>query len=527
MYQSAACRRSDVGAETAPASPEPPPPHPVSQTSVPAADFSLAHPDDAGARPSPPGTTATPFDSFDLPEAVRAGIRDAGFTHCTPIQEKVLPLSLRGRDVAGQAQTGTGKTAAFLVTVFAKLVRAARPFQPGAPRALVIAPTRELVVQIAADARILGGHTGLTVQAVYGGVDYRKQRDALGDGVDLLIGTPGRLIDYFKQQAYTLRRTEIVVIDEADRMFDMGFIRDLRFLLRRLPPYAERQSMLFSATLSYDVLELAYEHMNDPAHVSVSTERMTPEKIDHLVYHVGAHEKARLLIGLLRHEAGERVLVFTNMRRTAADLVGILESNGIEAAPITGDMDQRHRLRILERFKTGDLPVLVATDVASRGLHIEGVTHVVNYDLPQDPEDYVHRTGRTARAGAEGKALSLVCEYDVEALPPIEDLLGFKLPHTFPGDDLLPTITVPRFRRDGSRPPRGTERHRQPPRHGSRPHGGDGRPTSQAHPIRTAGPANGNAHATGGAGAPRGGGPGRRRRRRGGGGPGPGSQPRG
>jgi ATP-dependent RNA helicase RhlB len=328
---------------------------------------------------------------------VRAGIRDAGFTHCTPIQEKVLPVSLRGRDIAGQAQTGTGKTAAFLVTVFTKLVRTPRPYQPAAPRALVIAPTRELVVQIAADARILGGHTGLTVQAVYGGVDYRKQRDALGDGVDLLIGTPGRLIDYFKQQAYTLRRAEIVVIDEADRMFDMGFIRDLRFLLRRLPPYAERQSMLFSATLSYDVLELAYEHMNDAVHLSVSTKRMTPEKIDHLVYHVGAHEKARLLIGLLRHEGGKRVLVFTNMRRTAGDLVGILESNGIEAAPITGDMDQRHRLRILERFKTGDLPVLVATDVASRGLHIEGVTHVVNYDLPQDPEDYVHRTAPRAR----------------------------------------------------------------------------------------------------------------------------------
>jgi len=497
----------------------------VSQTSVPVADFSTTDPADQAPKPSPPGTTATAFDSFDLPDVVRAGIRDAGFTHCTPIQEKVLPVSLRGRDIAGQAQTGTGKTAAFLVTVFTKLVRAARPHQPAAPRALVIAPTRELVVQIAADARILGGHTGLEVQAVYGGVDYRKQRDALGDGVDLLIGTPGRLIDYFKQRAYTLRRAEIVVVDEADRMFDMGFIRDLRFLLRRLPPYSERQSMLFSATLSYDVLELAYEHMNDAAHLSVSTERVSPEKIDHLVYHVGAHEKARLLIGLLRHEAATRVLVFTNMRRTAGDLVGILEANGIEAAPITGDMDQRHRLRILERFKTGDLPVLVATDVASRGLHIEGVTHVVNYDLPQDPEDYVHRTGRTARAGAEGKALSLVCEYDVEGLPPIEDLLGFKLPHTFPEDNLLPAITVPRFRRDGSRPFRGMGRPRETPRHVSRAHASDGRHApSDGRPGRASDSAHGSASGDGVA-AAGGNGGGRRRRRRRGGRSGAASQP--
>jgi ATP-dependent RNA helicase RhlB len=497
----------------------------VSQTSASAADLVATDPVDPGPRPSPPGTTATAFDSFDLPEAVRAGIRDAGFTQCTPIQEKVLPVSLRGRDVAGQAQTGTGKTAAFLVTVFTKLVRAARPHQPAAPRALVVAPTRELVVQIAADARVLGRHTGLTVQAVYGGVDYRKQRDALGDGVDLLIGTPGRLIDYLKQRAYSLRRTEIVVIDEADRMFDMGFIRDLRFLLRRLPPYSERQSMLFSATLSYDVLELAYEHMNDPAHLSVSAERVSPEKIDHLVYHVGAHEKARLLIGLLRYEAGDRVLVFTNMRRSAGDVVGILEANGIVAASITGDMDQRHRLLILERFKTGDLPVLVATDVASRGLHIEGVTHVVNYDLPQDPEDYVHRTGRTARAGAEGKALSLVCEYDVEALAPIEDLLGFKLPHTFPDDTLLPAITVPRFRRDGSRPSGGDGPRRHTPRPDSRSRTGDARPTpAHGQASRSAGPAYASA---GGGGASAAAGPGGRRRRRRGRRGGPHPQPNG
>jgi ATP-dependent RNA helicase RhlB len=321
---------------------------------------------------------------------------------------------------------------------------------------------------------------------VYGGVDYHMQRDALLNGVDVLIGTPGRLIDYFKQEVYSLRRAEVVVIDEADRMFDMGFIRDLRFLLRRLPPYSQRQSLLFSATLSYDVLELAYEHMNDPAHLSVSPEQVTAEKIEHLVYHVGSREKPSLLVGLLRHEAGERVLVFTNMRRTAGHIVSVLEANGLEAAPITGDIEQRLRLRILERFKTGDLPVLVATDVASRGLHIEGVTHVINYDLPQDAEDYVHRAGRTARAGAEGKAVSFSSEYDVDSLEPIERLIGFKLPHTVPDDHLLPEVTVPFLRR---RPPRGNPgmpRSGRGPRPGPRAHASDG-PPPRSHGAGTKG----------------------------------------
>ncbi|HLY36833.1 MAG TPA: DEAD/DEAH box helicase, partial [Candidatus Binatia bacterium] len=324
-----------------------------------------------------------------------AGIEAAGFTHCTPIQDKVLPLALAGRDVAGQAQTGTGKTAAFLITIFTRLLARERPGRPAAPRALVIAPTRELVVQIANDARLLGQATPFTIHAVYGGIDYRKQRQDVLGGVDVLIGTPGRLIDYFKQRVFDLRSVEVLVVDEADRMFDMGFIRDLRYILRQLPPFDRRQSMLFSATLSYDVMELAYVFMNDAVRVSVTPEQVTAEKVDHLVYHVAKHEKLALMIGLLRRAGPDvRVLVFVNMRRSAERIVRWLEANGFAAAAITGDVDQRRRLRILADFKEGRLPILVATDVASRGLHIEGVTHVINYDLPLDAEDYVHRIGR-------------------------------------------------------------------------------------------------------------------------------------
>jgi ATP-dependent RNA helicase RhlB len=410
------------------------------------------------------------FDSFDLPAPVRAGIEAAGFTHCTPIQEKVLPLALAGRDVAGQAQTGTGKTAAFLVTVFTRLLAHDRPGRPAAPRALVIAPTRELVVQIAADARLLGQATPYSIQAVYGGIDYRKQRQDVQEGVDVLIGTPGRLIDYFKQRVYDLRSVEILVIDEADRMFDMGFIKDLRYILRQLPPFERRQSMLFSATLSYEVMELAYVFMNDAVKVSVTPEQVTAENIEHLVYHVGVQEKTPLLLGMLRREPGARILVFVNMRRSAERLVRTLEANGFNAAAITGDVDQRRRLKVLGDFKEGRLPILVATDVASRGLHIEGVTHVVNYDLPLDAEDYVHRIGRTARAGASGKAISLACEEYVDGLEGIEKYIGFKLPYEVPEDAMLvhPVHHAPRDHHDRH------GRDRRPRPGGGRPSGGGG-----------------------------------------------------
>jgi ATP-dependent RNA helicase RhlB len=418
-----------------------------------------------------------PFDSLSLPDAVRRGIAGAGFSRCTPIQEKVLPLSLVGRDVAGQAQTGTGKTAAFLITVFSRLLEQGHPRRPAAPRALVIAPTRELVVQIASDAELLGAAgMGLVVQAVYGGVDYKKQRENLRQDVDLLVGTPGRLIDYWKQRVYDLRAIEMLVIDEADRMFDMGFIKDLRFLLRRCPPVEQRQSMLFSATLSHDVMELAYLFMNEAVRLEVKPEQVTAEGIDHRLYHVGKHEKAGFLLWLLQHEGSDRTLIFCNMRRTADHLCRTLTINGFPAEQITGDIEQRKRLRILEDFKEGRLPILVATDVASRGLHIEGVTHVINYDLPFDAEDYVHRAGRTARAGATGTAISLACEDYVDGLEAMEKLIGFRIPHEFPDDTMIAPVTpaprLPRRRLDHAAP-----------RGGRRPARADDRPRSGAsHP---------------------------------------------
>ena len=399
--------------------------------------------------PSPAAETepreAIAFDSLPLPEVVRDGIRNAGFTHCTPIQAKILPLSLAGRDVAGQAQTGTGKTAAFLITVFTRLIEHGQKVTAAAPRALCIAPTRELAVQIAKDAELLGAGNGLTVQAVYGGVDYKKQRESLRQDVDILVGTPGRLIDYLKQGVYRLNAIEILVIDEADRMFDMGFIKDLRFLLRRCTPTDKRQSMLFSATLSHDVMELAYMFMNDAVKVEVNPEQVTAVGVEHVLYHVGKHEKIPALMGILKKEGAERTMVFVNMRRTADYICRTLAVNGYNAEQITGDIDQRKRMKILEEFREGTLPILVATDVASRGLHIDDVTHVINYDLPLDPEDYVHRVGRTARAGASGTAISLACEEYVEGLEGIEKLIGFKLPHDFPDDDmLLPFKHAPR-----------------------------------------------------------------------------------
>ncbi|HEX9478764.1 MAG TPA: DEAD/DEAH box helicase [Methylomirabilota bacterium] len=378
------------------------------------------------------------FTSLDLPGPVRRGIQDAGFVATTAIQEAALPLALRGKDVAGQSQTGTGKTAAFLIAAFTRCLTHPAPAGSGvtSPRVLIIAPTRELVVQIEADARLLGAHTGLQILSVYGGIDYNKQRDALRDGCDILVGTPGRLIDYLKQHIWSPGKVEVLVIDEADRMFDMGFIADLRFILRRLPKPEKRQSFLFSATLSFRVLELTWEFMNNPAQISITPQQKTVEKAEQVLYHVGREEKFNLLLGLLRREGGSRILIFSNTREEARRLEDRLSRNGWEARALTGDVDQKKRLKILNDFKDGQLPILVATDVASRGLHIEGVSHVVNWDMPQDAEDYVHRIGRTARAGAAGKAISLVDEAGALALEPIEKFIAQKIQVDWAEDDL-------------------------------------------------------------------------------------------
>jgi ATP-dependent RNA helicase RhlB len=403
--------------------------------------------------------TTIPLAGYDLPDQVRRGVSEAGFVYATPIQAKTLPISLAGRDVAGQAQTGTGKTAAFLITIFTRLLRQPRPGPGRGPRALVVAPTRELVLQIRDDAEKLGRHTGLKTLAVFGGMDYRRQRDALRLVPDLLVGTPGRLIDYEHQRATTFADVEILVIDEADRMFDMGFIRDLRKILRRCPPYHRRQTMLFSATLSVRVMELAYEHTNNAEKVEVEPERVGAHGITEVLYHVSSSEKFRFLLGFLEREGGKRVLIFVNRRSTAVELVRGLSANGYPTRALAGNVPQDRRVKILNEFKEGRLAVLVATDVASRGLHIEGVSHVINYDLPQDAEDYVHRIGRTGRAGALGAAVSLACDDYVFSLDAIQKLIGREIPVEWPPEELFrkgPAASAPRahaVRRPPPRPP--------------------------------------------------------------------------
>jgi ATP-dependent RNA helicase RhlB len=370
------------------------------------------------------------YASLPLAPSVMQGIVDAGFAFCTPIQAQTLPMALQGRDIAGQAQTGTGKTAAFLVSLFQKLVTHAPPpgRTPSSVRALVVAPTRELAMQIFKDAEVLGRHTGLRLAVVFGGVDYDKQRQQLVDGVDVLVGTPGRLIDYFKQHVYDLKHAQVLVLDEADRMFDLGFIADIRFLMRRLPPPQERQSMLFSATLSQRVLELAYEHMNEPVQVEIEPDKVTIDRVRQAIYFPSMAEKIPLLVSLLRQFEAHRTMVFVNMRRTAERLEGALRANGVNAQALSGDVPQNKRLRFLREFHEGKLAVLIATDVASRGLHIPDVSHVFNFDLPGDPADYVHRIGRTARAGADGDAISFGCEEYAISLPDIETYIGHKIP---------------------------------------------------------------------------------------------------
>ncbi len=395
--------------------------------------------------------TETKFHEFDLPESVLKSLDEAGFTNCTPIQAQTLPVALAGHDVAGQAQTGTGKTAAFLLATMTRLLTkpADERRRPNQPRALILAPTRELAIQIDKDAESLGKHTGLKRALIYGGTDYDKQREMLADGCDILIGTPGRIIDFFKQKVFDLRAIEVVVLDEADRMFDLGFIKDIRYLLRRTPEPAKRLGLLFSATLSFRVMELAYEHMNNPEQIAIKTDKVTADKVSQLVYHTANDEKIPLLLGLMKHMDPSRSIVFTNTKRAAETVWSYLEGNGIRSALLSGDVPQKKRERLLREFTSGELQVLVGTDVAARGLHIPGVSHVFNYDLPDNSEDYVHRIGRTARAGESGDAISFACETYAFNLMDVEDYLGHKIPvgSIEPGiilEDIQPPVERPR-----------------------------------------------------------------------------------
>jgi len=370
------------------------------------------------------------FSDFDLPAELVQGIEFAGFSHCTPIQAETLPIVLAGKDVAGQAQTGTGKTAAFLVAAFTHLLRHPSSKQQGgsAPRAVILAPTRELAVQIHRDALSLGKATGLRFALVFGGTGYESQRKELEAGVDVLIGTPGRIIDYFKQRVFSLNAVQVLVLDEADRMFDLGFIKDIRYLLRRMPHPTERLNLLFSATLSHRVQELAYEHMNSPQLVEIEAQSITADQVTEQIYYPAKEEKIPLLLGLLKKLPVTRALIFVNTKRVAENVTAYLKGNGFGVALLSGDVPQNKRLHLLQAFTDGELSIMVATDVAARGLHIPAVSHVFNFDLPQDMEDYVHRIGRTARAGASGEAISFACEEYVFSLPEIEEFIGHKIP---------------------------------------------------------------------------------------------------
>ena len=413
--------------------------------------------------------TQTTFKSFTLPDEVMKGLDVAGFTHCTPIQANVLPVSLIGKDIAGQAQTGTGKTAAFLVTIFTRLLSLPRP-KNGLPSALVVAPTRELAHQIYEEAEVVGRHTGFRMVEVVGGVDYVKQADALKSGTDLVICTPGRVIDYMKQKIFKTAGIQIVVIDEADRLLDLGFEKDMRYILKNLPSYQKRQSMLFSATLSYRVLELTYEYMNLPEFIAVAPEEITVEGIDQTLYHVGKDRKMPLLLGILAREKPHRCLIFVNTKVGVEWVTQKLKGNKWPAEGITGDLPQRKRFKRSEGFKNGRIKIWVATDGASRGIHVEDVSHVVNYDLPQDSESYVHRIGRTARAGKTGYAVSLACEDYVYHLEPLEQMLNYKIPVIWAeeelfAEDLAGIVRIARKPR-GKKPPRGktSNGEKKPPR---------------------------------------------------------------
>lgn len=395
----------------------------------------------------------TSYASLSLSADLQLGIQEAGYEFCTPIQALTLPIALEGKDVSGQAQTGTGKTAAFLVATFETLSKnnaaAATADQTSDDessdskdsakktksqskktkvRALMIAPTRELAKQIFDDAQPLNKHLGFKMGLAYGGTDYEKQRTTLEKGCDILIGTPGRIIDYFKQGVFSINELEVLVMDEADRMFDMGFIADIRYLLRAMPEPKNRQSLLFSATMSERVKELAYEHMNSPETIVVEAEQVTADKIEQTAYMPANEEKIPLALGLLKQHAEGKSIIFINTKHQGEKIQAWLEANEFKSGLLSGDVPQKKRERLLQEFKENKINTLVATDVAARGLHIDGVDTVINFDLPNDAEDYVHRIGRTARAGASGKAISLVCETFGMNIVDIEAYIDNKIP---------------------------------------------------------------------------------------------------
>ncbi len=388
--------------------------------------------------PVEPEEGKTRFHDFNIPLSVMRAISDQGFKYCTAIQEKALKDVLAGKDLIGKANTGTGKSAVFLIAILSRLLEKRGDGKKKEVRALVLAPTRELVMQIAKDGEGLAKYSNIVIQPVYGGVDYQKQMDSLRlKRSDVIIATPGRLIDFLGKNVVDLSKCEILVLDEADRMLDMGFIPDVRRIVGRTPNRIKRQTMLFSATVPEDVTRLASQWCVDPKMVEAEPEQIAVETVEQVVYLVTSEDKYKVLYNLIKQHAEDRILVFANMRNETRKLSDRLQRNGIDCVLLSGDVQQNKRVKRLERFRSGKVKVLVATDVAGRGIHIEGITFVVNYTLPYEPEDYVHRIGRTGRAGAVGKAVSFACEEGAFYLPDIEEYLGKKLECTVPEDSLL------------------------------------------------------------------------------------------
>ncbi len=365
------------------------------------------------------------FDELKIDPRLLRGITERGYTEMTAVQEKTLARSLEGADVAVQSQTGTGKTAAFLITLFHRMIAdgAGRT-----KRALIIVPTRELAVQIEKEARLLNRHLRFSIGSFYGGVGYEAQTQALRKGLDIAVGTPGRLIDLSERGALKLGEIGLLVIDEADRLLDMGFLPDIRKLLGKMPPRTARQTLLFSATLSRVSKDIAAGNMNRPAFIEGTPERLTVGEAVQELYHVKNQAKVGLMLGILKAEAPQNALIFTNKKHHASRLSKKLQSNGFTSRHLTGDLPQNRRLRIIEDFMAGKFPFLVATDVAARGIHIDNLEMVINFDLPLDRENYVHRIGRTARAGNSGKAISLAGEGTTEHLAAIESFIGMRIP---------------------------------------------------------------------------------------------------
>ncbi|OLY74393.1 ATP-dependent RNA helicase RhlB [Pseudomonas sp. ATCC PTA-122608] len=382
----------------------------------------------------------TRFHDFKLAPELMHAIQDLGFPYCTPIQAQVLGFTLAGKDAIGRAQTGTGKTAAFLISIITQLLETPPPKERymGEPRALIIAPTRELVVQIAKDAADLTKYTGLNVMTFVGGMDFDKQLKHLeARHCDILVATPGRLLDFNQRGDVHLDMVEVMVLDEADRMLDMGFIPQVRQIIRQTPPKNERQTLLFSATFTEDVMNLAKQWTTDPSIVEIEALNVASENVEQHIYAVAGADKYKLLYNLINDNGWERVMVFANRKDEVRRIEERLVRDGVNAAQLSGDVPQHKRIKTLEGFREGKIRVLVATDVAGRGIHIDGISHVINFTLPEVPDDYVHRIGRTGRAGAAGVSISFAGEDDSYQLPSIETLLGRKISCETPPTHLL------------------------------------------------------------------------------------------